>query len=102
MSQGTLLLLAIVLATVVVGLAAAYSLAQVRPPRSGRRAGRGVAVKISCPLTGDLAGVRLGVDPVSRDLTVLECERFPAGSIQCASPCVPSLRRSREGFATVP
>lgn len=100
MSQGTLVALALVLATLLLGLSAAYSLAAAGPLLSGRRAGRGVAVKISCPFTADLARIQLGVDPVSRDLTVLECERFPAGPIQCASSCLVPLRQAPEGFAS--
>lgn len=91
MSQSTFLLLAIVVATVLVAVSVAVSLARVPPPAPGRADAVGVPARILCPLTGDIARVQVGFDPVDRVLAVLHCERFPAGPIRCDRACFPAL-----------
>ena len=95
MSQTTFLLLAIVLATLVVGLSVVVSLARVRPPAPGRQDAAGVPAKILCPVIGGIQRVEIGFEPMDRGLAVLWCEHFPDGLIECDRGCFPALDQTR-------
>lgn len=88
MSASLLLLPAgILIATIALGILAALSVAGSRPSAS-RTAG--VPAQLRCPMTGDLARVRIGVNLLTDSLSVLSCERFENDTITCACGCFPS------------
>ncbi len=94
MSETTLLLLAIAVASVVVALVVVLSLVRLAPPVPGRLDIAGVPARLECPVTGDLALVEIGFDPVGGRLAVVGCERFPDGVFQCGRECFPAYDQS--------
>ncbi len=82
-----MLVLAIVAATLALGLWVALSVGQAGPPE---RAATGGA-RVQCPARGDLAQVELGFDGVRGKLTVVACEHFPTGAFECDRSCFQSL-----------
>lgn len=89
MFASVLLPAGILLATIALGALAAVSLAGSRPSAPSPR-GVGTPAQLRCPMTGDLARVRIGVDLAAHSLSVLSCERFQDGMITCDRDCFPS------------
>jgi hypothetical protein len=83
-----MLVLAIVAATLAVGLWAALSVGQAGPPPE-RVATGGAAVQ--CPARGHLARVEIGFDSARGKLDVVACEHFPTGAFECDRSCFRSL-----------
>ncbi len=102
MTQSTVFLLVIILATLVVLFSVVVSLIRESKPTPSRRAAAGVPVKILCPITGDFARVGIGLDSLSGALAVVWCERFATGVFECGRECFPMLDEARTPEATAP
>ncbi len=94
--MGTALVIAlIILALMAVIVWAADSLARSHAPVPTRPEA-GIAAKLICPRTQQLAAVKLGLGPVDRPLEVVWCEHFPAGKIDCGRTCFTALASRSE------
>lgn len=77
---------AIVLGGVVLMAAAAFTIGAEQPPTSARRTT--VPVKLWCPVAGDETRVGIGADPAAPGLTLVWCDRFAPGPIECDRGCL--------------
>ncbi|HSM16577.1 MAG TPA: hypothetical protein VK845_06205 [Gemmatimonadales bacterium] len=87
MNTATFLVLGIVLAMVALVLSAVVSLPHRRRRARERGAPAGATAKVLCPERGNVARVRIGVDPARMSLGVLACEHFSSGVIACDQAC---------------
>lgn len=91
MTESAFLLLGILLVGGVLTALTAVALARVRAPAPRRvqpdAKPAAVAAQVLCPETGRLAGVDIGVEPMTHHLEVLWCERFPDGVVTCERDC---------------
>ncbi len=88
MLEAVLVPAALLLAMIALGVLVARSLA--RSPSAPPPLTAGVPAQLRCPMTGDLARVRIGLDLATRTLSVVSCERFEDGAITCDRGCFPS------------
>jgi hypothetical protein len=68
----------------------AVSLARVGPPAEAARQ-RVLRTQALCPFTGSLARVQIGYDARLSRLSVVGCEHFPTGQVDCDRDCFPTL-----------
>lgn len=90
MSETTVLLVAIIIATLAVTVSVALSLARVAPPAPARGHHAVLPASVLCPTTGDVALVEIGFDWATGELAVASCERFRTGAFECDRECFPT------------
>ncbi len=84
----TIVAVAIVLGAVVLMAAAAFTIgAEELPAAAGEAA---VPVKLWCPVARKETRVGIGTDPAGPGLTLVWCDRFSAGPIECDRACLPT------------
>jgi hypothetical protein len=88
MSPTSLIAVWIVLAGVLLLLACAVSVAAEKPPTAAGEAPSAVSPRVWCPAASALTRVRLGRATGSPRLTVLSCERFADGPVECDRACI--------------
>ena len=88
MEAMTIVAVAIVLGAVVLMAAAGFTIGAEEPPASASEAG--VSVKLWCPVAREETRVGVGTDPAGPGLTLVWCDRFPAGPIECDRACLPT------------
>ena len=88
MSLISIVAIAIVLGGVVLIAAAGLAIGAEEPPASATKPA--VPVKLWCPVAREETRVGIGADPVGPGLTLVWCDRFPTGPIECDRPCLPT------------
>jgi hypothetical protein len=88
MSPTSLIAVWIVLAGVVLLLACAVSVTAENPPTAAGEAASAVSARVWCPAAGALTRVGLDRTTGSPRLTVLSCERFGDGPVECDRACI--------------
>ena len=84
----TIVAVAIVLGGVVLIAAAGLAIGAEEPPASATKPA--VPVKLWCPVARDETRVGIGADTAGPGLTLVWCDRFPAGPIECDRACLPT------------
>ncbi len=87
MSLISIVAVAIVLGGVVLIAAAGFTIGAEEPPASASETA--VAVKLWCPVAQGETRVGMSADPAGTGLTLLWCDRLPAGPIECDRACLP-------------
>lgn len=87
MSPTSLIAVWIVLAGAVLLLACAASIVAEKPPAAAGEAAA-VSTRVWCPTAGALTRVGLGRTAGSPRLTVVSCERFSDGPVECDRACI--------------
>lgn len=88
MGAMTIVAVAIVLGAVVLIAAAGFTIGAEEPPASASETA--VAVKLWCPVAREETRVGIGADPAGPGLTLVWCDRLPAGPIECDRACLPT------------
>jgi len=78
------ILLVFVLVVPAMGLTAVILAMAMR----GARGPAGALLRLACPVGRVRAAVRVAAHPVTRQLAVVWCERFPLGDVLCAQECL--------------
>ncbi len=86
MSLISIVAVAIVLGGVVLMAAAGFTIGAQEPPASADRTA--VPARLWCPVAGEATRVGIGPDPAAPGLTLLWCDRFAAGPIECDRACL--------------
>jgi hypothetical protein len=84
----TVVAVAIVLGGVVLIAAAGLTIGAEEPPAAANETV--VPVNLWCPVAREQTRVGIGADPAGPGLTLLWCDRFPAGPIECDRACLPT------------
>jgi hypothetical protein len=85
----TIVALAIVLSGVVLIAAAGLTSGAEEAPQAGAGAAA-VPVKLWCPVVREQTRVGIGADRAGENLTLVWCDRFPAGPVPCNRACLPT------------
>lgn len=91
MSPPSLIAVWIVLAGVVLLLACAVAIAAEKPPAAAGQPAD-VSTRVWCPAAAALTRVGLGRTPGGPRLTVVTCERFSGGPVECDRACIETRR----------
>jgi hypothetical protein len=86
----TVVAVAIIVAGTMLLLASVFTLGAEQPRAAARERAPAVPVKLWCPLASEVTRVGLGVDPGGSGLSVVWCDRFTGGPIECDRACLPS------------
>jgi len=84
----TVVAVAIVLSGVVLIAAAGFTIGAEEPPASASETA--VPVRLWCPVAQEETRVGIGADRVGPGLTLVWCDRFPVGPIECDRACLPT------------
>jgi hypothetical protein len=87
MSLISIVAVAIVLGGVVLIAAAGFTISAEEPPASAGETA--VAVKLWCPVAREETRVGIGADAAGPGLTLVWCDRLPAGPVGCDRACLP-------------
>ena len=82
----TIVAVAIVLGGVVLIAAAGFTIGAEEPPAAANETA--VPAKLWCPVAREETRVGIGADPAGPSLTLVWCDRFPAGPIECDRACL--------------
>ena len=88
---GVVLLIGIVLATLATVAVLVAGLAGVHPPLHAGHAIGAVKTWVECPHTNRITRIRVASDTTTRVFTLVGCERFGTGHVNCDRECLPAL-----------
>jgi hypothetical protein len=84
-------ILAILLAATALAVSGIVALSRTTAPYRRMAPLSGAFLGVWCPRTTRIQRIRVGPRAEARGASVLECEIFPAGELECDGPCIRSF-----------